>query len=318
MNQKQLYILMFLLMAIVVIQNRPKIIEPRSDVAPTGQASGSEAMNPYVDMVADKNAPYQLGIALSGGGAKGFCHAGVLKALEENGIKPDVLAGVSAGAVVAALYADGYSPDSIIGLFQHARYRNYIRFGFSDGGFFSMDGFKAFLDTVLRAKTFEELAIPLRVVATDLDKGQSVVFDKGNLVDALVASCSVPILFTPYTIDGVNYVDGGVLQNLPAFAIRKDCKVLLGVSTGPMKNSSYEKTISDIALRSYKFIFRNNTRYAKKMCDYVIEPADMNQYSGADVLDYKRIFNLGYTETKRLVQNDTVMHLLKGKMQPKK
>ena len=171
-----------------------------------------------------KNKPYKIGIALSGGGIKGLCHAGVLKALEEMGIKPDILSGVSAGAVVGALYADGYSPDEIATLFEDISFRQMTKFRIPDGGIFRIDAFEDFIFKNLRAKTFEELKIPLRIVATNLDKGISVVFDKGNLIDPVVASCSVPVLFTPKKINGVYYVDGGVLKNFPVSTIHDDCE----------------------------------------------------------------------------------------------
>ena len=150
-----------------------------------------------------RSKPYRTGIALSGGGIKGLCHAGVLKALEEVGIKPDIISGVSAGAIVGALYADGYTPDEIATLFEDISFRQMTKFRIPDGGLFRIDAFEEFMLKNLRAKTFEALKIPLRIVATNLDKGTSVVFDKGNLINPIIASCSVPVLFTPKKIDGV-------------------------------------------------------------------------------------------------------------------
>ncbi len=296
MNQRQLYILMVLLMLIVLILNKPERVRTVVIERPVSTAQLGE------HLYSTQKSLFQLGMVFSGGGAKALCHAGVLKAFEEQGIKPDVLAGVSAGAVVAALYADGYSPDSILKLSESLHLTDVMRFDWNHGGFFSMDGFKAVLDSFLRAERFEDLAIPLRVVATDLDRGQSVVFSTGSLVDALVASCSVPILFKPYTIDGVNYVDGGVLQNLPAFAIRPSCNTLVGVSTGPVRTGPYELSIPTIALRSYSMIFRNNANYAKEMCDWVIEPAAINDFSGSDVGKYQQLFDIGYREANSLFE----------------
>ncbi len=296
MNQRQLYILMVLLMLIVLILNKPERV--RTVVVERTMPATQYGEHIY----ATQKTPYRLGLAFSGGGAKALCHVGVLKAFEEHGIKPDVLAGVSAGAVVAALYADGYTPDSILKLSESLHITDVLRFDWNHGGFFSMDGFKAVLDSFLRADRFEDLNIPLRVVATDLDRGQSVVFSTGSLVEALVASCSVPILFKPYTIEGINYVDGGVLQNLPAFAIRPLCKTLVGVSTGPVRTGPYDLSIPTIALRSYSLIFRNNATYAKELCDWVIEPAAINDYSGSDVDKYQQLFDIGYREANSLLE----------------
>ena len=306
MNQRQLYITMFLLMALWLILQKDAWISPNKE----RKAQDSEQIllrkGPSVqDAIRKKSGEkYALGLALSGGGIKCLCHVGVLKAMEEEGLKPDVISGVSAGAVVAALYADGYSPDSILSIFKNIKYSDYFRLEMPDGGLFTLTGFKEFLDTILRAKTFEELKIPLRVVVTDIDAGKSVVFDRGPLVDALVATCSVPVLFSPYNIDGVNYVDGGVLQNLPASVIRTECKYLIGVSLGPLKADPYEKSIANVALRSYKFIFRSNANYDKGLCDMVIEPSAISKYNGGDVNRAHEIFNIGYQEAKKMLQLD--------------
>ncbi len=301
MTKREMFVLMILLMIISVIINKPERVK-------IVMVNASSAVShPIVSTDTVVPSACELGFALSGGGAKALFHAGVLKAFEEHGIKPDVLAGVSAGGVVAALYADGYSPDSILWLSESLHLTDVMRFDWNHGGLFSMDAFKAVLDSFLRAERFEDLAIPLKVVATDLDRGQSVVFDKGSLVDALVASCSVPVLFKPYTIDGVNYVDGGVLQNLPAFAIRSSCKMLVGVSTGPVRTGQYDLSIPTIALRSYSMIFRNNANYAKEICDWVIEPAAINDYSGSDVDKYQQLFDIGYREANSLLEKNVFL-----------
>jgi NTE family protein len=294
LRKKQLYIIMSLMMVLWVLlqwTTRDRVV-----ISPV--ASGT---NPK-DMFQEAPYPtkpqggkkYRLGVALSGGGAKGFCHLGVLKAMDDAGIKPDILAGVSAGSVVAALYADGYSTDSILSMYDRLNFMEYLSVNLNEGGLLSLKRFKTFLDQTLRAKTFEELKIPLRVVVTDLDHGTSVIFDKGPLTDALVASCSVPILFDPWVINGVHYVDGGLMHNLPAYAIRSDCKFLMGVSLAPIQADPYDKSIMTIALRSYRFIFRSNANYDKSLCDLVVEPVGIGQYGAADVNEVKQIYKVGY------------------------
>ncbi len=252
--------------------------------------------------------PYKIGIALSGGGIKGLCHAGVLKALEETGIKPEMISGVSAGSVVGALYCDGYSPDEIAKLFEDIRFRQMTKLHIPDGGFFLIDAFQEFLDKRLTAKTFEELKIPLRVVATDLDKGRSVTFSKGVLIDPVVASCSVPVLFSPKVIDGVHYVDGGVLKNFPVSTIRDDCDKVIGINASPLVADEFKPSILNVAARSYNFMFKANIFHDKELCDLLIEPVDMGNYETFDVDKAREIFNLGYRSTK---------HLLSEKMKSK-
>ncbi|MCE5332105.1 MAG: patatin-like phospholipase family protein [Bacteroidales bacterium] len=254
-----------------------------------------------LDIIANK--PYKLGIALSGGGIKGLCHAGVLKALEEQGIKPDILSGVSAGSIVGALYADGYTPDEIAKLFEDISFRQMTKFRIPDGGLFRIDAFEDFMFRNLRAKTFEELNIPLRVVATNLDKGQSVVFEKGNLIDPIVASCSVPVLFIPKKINGVYYVDGGVLKNFPVSTIRNECDKVIGINASPLVADEYKLSLLNVASRTYHFMFKANIIHDKELCDLLIEPVDMGNYDTFDIDKGREIFELGYKSTKQLLES---------------
>lgn len=240
---------------------------------------------------------------LSGGGIKGLCHAGVLKALEECNIVPEIISGVSAGAVVGALYADGYSPDEIALLFEDISFRQLTKIQIPDGGFFKMDTFQKFIARNLRARTFEELKIPLRIVATDLDRGQSVVFSNGKLLEPIVASCSIPVLFCPKMIDGVHYVDGGVLKNFPVSTIREDCDKIIGVNASPLAAENFKPTILNVAARSYNFMFRANIFHDKELCDLLIEPVDMANYETFDVDKGREIFELGYQSAIDLLES---------------
>jgi len=244
---------------------------------------------------------YKIGIALSGGGVKGLCHAGVLKALEEFGIKPDIISGVSSGALVGALYSDGYSPDEIAVCFEEINFRNMTKIRLPVGGFFKTDIFQKFLNNKLRARTFEELSIPLKVVATDLDNGKSVTFSSGHLIDPIVASCSFPVLFSPKIINGIHYVDGGVLKNFPVSTIRKDCEKVIGINASPLVASEYKQTILNVALRSYNFMFKANILHDKGLCDLLIEPVDMGNYETFDVDKGREIFELGYRSAKQML-----------------
>ena len=250
--------------------------------------------------------PFKIGIALSGGGIKGLCHAGVLKALEERGIKPDLISGVSSGAVVGALYADGYTPDEIAQLFEDISFRQMTKIKLTEGGFFRIDAFQKFLTKKLHAKTFEDLKIPLRIVATNLDQGRSVVFSKGKLIEPIIGSCSVPVLFTPKMIEGVRYVDGGVFKNFPVSTIREDCEKVIGINASPLVADDYKPTILNVASRSYHFMFKANIIADKELCDLLIEPVDMGNYETFDVDKGREIFELGYNTAKQFLDNKLV------------
>ena len=156
-----------------------------------------------LDMLKFTRKPYKVGLVLSGGGARGFAHAGALLALEEVGIKADVIAGVSAGSVVTAMYAAGMSPEEIVAAFGDAKFGDFAELGVPRDGFFSMDGFKKFLKKHIPYEKIEDLPTPALICATDLDHNKPVAFAEGNIFDCVAASCSIPIVFKPVRIHGV-------------------------------------------------------------------------------------------------------------------
>jgi NTE family protein len=256
-----------------------------------------------------KNKPraepgYKLGIALSGGGVKGVSHAGALKALEEYGIKPDVISGVSSGAIVAALYADGHSPEEITSFFDKMTFTKMTSIQLGDGGFFSMKSFEKFLSGKLRAKIFAELPFALRIVATNLDQGRSVAFSSGNLVEPVIASSSMPVLFAPKIIEGANYVDGGVLKNFPVSTIRDECRYVVGINCSPMVADDYSVNIINVATRSYHFMFRANTLHDRELCDLLIEPKEVANYDTFDADKSREIFEIGYKTTVEMLESE--------------
>lgn len=245
--------------------------------------------------------PYRLGLSLSGGGAKGFAHVGVLKALEELRIRPDIISGTSAGAVVAALYADGYSPDEILDLFSGLSFNDLAEITLPRAGFFKIDRFKQFLQKSLRARNIEELSIPVVITATDLDHGTYAVWRSGSIAERVTASCSIPIIFPPVLIDGTHYVDGGVLRNLPVFPIRNECDMVIGINVSPLVNREYKQSIIDIAARSYSFMSKSNVTEDMKLCDLFIPMKEVARYAVFDIHALHDIANVGYQETlKRL------------------
>ncbi len=249
-----------------------------------------------------KSSKCALGLALSGGGAKGFAHPGVLKAMEEFGLAPDIIAGTSAGALAGVLYADGYTPEEIIELFIGLEFKQFAEFQFPKAGIFNTTGFRSFLKKHLRAKTFEELKIPLLVITTDLDDGVSVAFDKGPLVDPVIASCSIPIVFSPVVIDGVHYVDGGLFRNFPVTNIRDVCETVIGVNVAPLIAKKYNQTILNIAERSYHYMFRANTLTDRLLCDILIETEEFANFKTFDLVNIRKIFNIGYEVASKVLK----------------
>jgi NTE family protein len=242
---------------------------------------------------------YKLGLALSGGGARGFAHPGALKAIEDSGLKPEIIAGTSAGALAGVFYADGYRPEEIMELFANKDFKEFAEIQIPKVAIFGNSGFRKFLKKYLRAKTFEDLSIPLKVVTTNLDDGKSATFQKGPLIDPVVASCSIPILFNPVVIDSVNYVDGGLFKNFPVSEIRSECEKVIGVNVSPLVSKKYNKTIMHIAERSYHYMSRNNTLLDRQLCDTLIEMEDLTYYKTFDLVSAEKIFKIGYDHAQK-------------------
>ena len=251
----------------------------------------------------EKERPYRLGFALSGGGARGFAHVGVLRAFEERGIKPDVLAGTSAGSIVAALYADGYAPQHIIKLFSELNVRELVDVTLPRNSLLKFDKFVHFLESKFHAKCIEDLQIPTLITVTDFDHGKSVFFDKGDLPIRVAASCAIPIVFAPIEIDGIHYVDGGVLCNLPATHLRDICDVVVGVNVSPLHHEQYEQNLLSIADRAYNFLSCGNVFPDIAKCDILIECENISDYRVFDLNEQLEIEQLGYQKALEVLDN---------------
>ena len=215
--------------------------------------------------------PYKIGLALSGGGAKGFAHLGVFKLLEESGLKPDIISGTSAGSLMGVLFADGYSADEIKNMFIGREFSEFAQLQIPKSGLFNYDRFQEFLKRHLRSKRIEDLPIPTVIVATDLDRGCSHEFRSGPIVEAVTASCCMPIVFSPVLINGVHYVDGGLFRNFPVSTIRDECEYVIGVNVSPLIPQRYKQTLLHIAERTYHYVFKANAIEDRELCDILIE-----------------------------------------------
>lgn len=162
--------------------------------------------------------PRRIVFTLSGGAAFGYAHVGVLKFFEEQRIHPSAIVGTSMGAIVGALYAYGYDSTQLEEISSQVRSRELVRLffpSFPRGGIIDTNGIRDFFQSLIGDVRIEDLPIPYRSVAVDVMSGEEIVFDRGPLVDAVMASMSIPGIFKPYKLFGRYLVDGGLLNNLP-------------------------------------------------------------------------------------------------------
>lgn len=238
--------------------------------------------------------PYKIGLALSGGGAKGFAHLGVFKLLEESGLKPEIISGTSAGSLMGVLFADGYSAEEIKNMFIGREFSEFAQLQIPKSGLFNYDRFQDFLRRHLRTKRIEDLPIPTVIVATDLDRGCSHEFRSGPIVEAVTASCCMPIVFSPVLIDGVHYVDGGLFRNFPVSTIRDECEYVIGVNVSPLIPQRYKQTLLHIAQRTYHYVFKANAIEDRELCDILIDAKEVGLYKTFDLENINLISEIGY------------------------
>lgn len=256
-------------------------------------------------MITVRRKKYKTGVVLSGGVARGFAHVGVLQAMHEAGIKPEVVAGVSAGSIVGAFYADGYDPQEILDFFYHKRFIEFVKIAPSKTGLLKMTGLKDVLKKNLRSTTFEELKIPLFVGVTNYKTGLSEYLHQGNLFDAIIASSSIPVLFQPFKKDGTEYIDGGVTDNLPVKPIQELCQVIYGIHVNPIGKMSKNQGLVSTALRSFHISVAAGIEQKKQFFKLFIEPPELRKYGLLEVTKGKEMYKIGYGEAKRRLEEHT-------------
>jgi NTE family protein len=240
----------------------------------------------------------KIGLALSGGGARGVAHIGVLKALEEMNVRFDVVSGTSAGSIVGALYAYGYRPDEIFSIIKSLSIFKSVRPAWTWAGLLRMDGLQELLLKHMPENRFDKLKLPLTVAATEIRKGRIEYFDEGELVPAILSSCSIPAVFNPMSFNGGLYVDGGLFDNLPVRAIRDKCDKIVGLHCNQISPDFDPNSLRTVIERSLLMAINANTIISKGLCDVFIEPPQLSKYGSFDIGKAQEIFDIAYQFTK--------------------
>jgi NTE family protein len=249
---------------------------------------------------------YKLGLVLSGGGARGFAHIGVLKALEEKNIKPDVISGASAGAIVGAFYADGYTPEQIFDIFSQKKLFKYFEFTKPNIGLMKITGLSSVIKDNLKAHTFEQLKVPLFVCTVDLNNGNEVYFSSGSIIKPLMATATIPILFQPVKINESFFVDGGLLNNLPIEPIYYDCEKFIGVHINPVSYLDDFNSLIKMAERCLELSISNNAYHKVDLFDLYIEPRELVGFGVFEFSKARDVFDIGYKAAKQALQKQNI------------
>ncbi len=244
---------------------------------------------------------YDTGLVLSGGAARGFAHAGVLKAMAERSMEPGIISGVSAGAIVGSFYCDGFEPEEMLEIFEKDKIFEFVRLKFRRHGLFSIEGLREVLKKNLRTHRLEDLRKPLVIAATNIEKGITTHFKEGNLADLVIASSSLPVIFNPARINGEYYVDGGVTNNFPIEPLENICKTLVGVHANPVGPYDPKKGILHIATNAFHLSIKSDIETKQHKLDYFIEPLKLREYGYFDVKRGREMFKIGYDEAVKVL-----------------
>ena len=220
--------------------------------------------------------PLKIGLALGGGAARGFAHVGVIAVLEEAGLKPQLVVGTSAGSLVAAIYASGKTSAQLqqtaLGM-EEVAITDWMLPIFGKG-MFRGEALGRYVNQLVGGRLIENMAIPLGIVATDLNSGQAVLFRRGDTGTAVRASSAVPAVFVPVKISGHEYVDGGLVSPVPVRFARQmgaDIVVAVDISSPPEGNQA-EGTLQ-ILLQTFAIMGKSINQYELKDADVVVRPS---------------------------------------------
>lgn len=247
---------------------------------------------------------YKRGLVLSGGAAKGYAHLGALAALTEAGYNFDAIAGSSVGSIIGALLADGKHPAEIKSIFNKEKNFSLVKFKFSVASFLSSSGLKAALKRHLSAESFADLKRPLWVAATDLSSGQARYFHTGSLLEPILASCAIPMLFEPIRFENKQYVDGGLTDNLPASPLNGQCQHLTGINVNPVGQIEKVEGWMEGIERILNIAIHNNVANSIPMCDLYIEPAAMTRYHLFSMDKGEEMYEVGYAAAQEKIKAD--------------
>jgi NTE family protein len=240
----------------------------------------------------------KIGLVLSGGGARGIAHLGVLRALEEHEVKFSCVSGTSVGAIIGALYSQGMRPRDILEAIQQTRVLRNLRPAWTLRGLLSMESIQSLLVQLIPHNTFEALQLPLTVAATDLEAGRAHHFTQGALIPALLASSCVPGMFNPVILNGTTYVDGGITDNFPVKAIRSHCDFIVGLHCNPIVQSPQARNFRNVLERTLLLAINSNATVSKGFCDIVIEPPLLGTFSTFELPRARELEELGYLYAK--------------------
>lgn len=247
----------------------------------------------------------KIGLVLSGGGTRGVFHIGVLKAIQELKIRPVIVSGASAGALVGSMYCEGIDLETIFNESKSMKWYHFLGAHLPVNGLTDLKVIEQMLQQYIPHNSFENLKIPLKIVATNIHTGHEVLFSSGPLIKPVIASCAVPILFEPVEIDNIKYLDGGIVMNLPVSPIRNECDMIIASNLIPLDymEPNSLKGMTNILTRVLEISIHQNIKIQKKLADVVVESNEICKYKRYDLSNPDALFDLGYSTALNFLHN---------------
>lgn len=248
-----------------------------------------------------------FGLALGGGAARGIAHLGVLKVLEETGLQPDFITGTSAGSIVGALYAGGYSPDTIMDVTRALDWSDLVQPVFPRTGLVKADKLEKRLNDLIGDRRIEDLEIPFKATAVDLDRGELFVFDRGPVARAVRASCSIPGIFEPVEFEGRLLVDGGVLADVPTEICRKmGADIVCGVDlSADLIRERTPDSLFSVLIATFAVMMRQSRKTAHDGNTIIVQP----DLAGFNYHNLKRVDEM--VQRGEAAMRDSIAKILK-------
>ncbi len=218
----------------------------------------------------------KLGLALGGGAARGFAHIGVLQVLEEEGIKPSLVVGTSAGSVVASFYASGKTGQQLQWLADTMDETQFTDWAnpFSGRGILRGEALGKYINSQLNGMKIEDMKLPLGIVATDLRTGDGILFRRGDVATAVRASSAVPSVFEPVQIAGKDYVDGGLVSPVPVrYARQMGADLVLAVDISSRPEDAKTTDMLKVLLQTFSIMGKSISQLELAQADVVVRPA---------------------------------------------
>jgi NTE family protein len=268
---------------------------------PTGTPTATVVPTPP-PVVIPKRLP-KIGLALGGGAARGFAHVGVIAALEEAGIKPDLVVGTSAGSLVAAIYATGKNAAQLqqVALAMEESEITDWTLPFFGRGMLRGDALARYINVQVNNKPIESMVVPLGIVATDLRTGLGTLFQRGDTGMAVRASSAVPSVFNPVKIGAVEYVDGGLVSPVPVRYARQmgaELVIAVDISSAPEGNASDNQLA--ILLQTFAIMGKSINSFELKEAELVVRP-ELAGVKGGDFTSRKRSMDAGKLAMQRAI-----------------